>query len=244
LSPSKISGRARCDHPSFVVSSTGVQRLNSRDLHRLVDAVAEIGPLPDVEPFPVESLDLFGVLSRATQDEASGLDRVTRALSTVAESGAEPSLLVVGHAGRIGFIQSAGRRLLGSYFGDRMPGRLPKLIEDWATDAAAPDELVVDGVEGQLVVSALSRDSGGPTVALLHERPWELPRSGRLTERELEVLALVDEGKTNAEIAHILWVAPCTIRKHLENAYAKLGVNSRTEATALLRREAAQAKNY
>ena len=240
MSPSKISGRARCDHPSFVVSSTGVQRLNSRDLHRLVDAVAEIGPLPDVEPFPVETLDLFGVLSHRAHDESSGLDRVARALS----SGAEPSLLVVGHAGRIGFIQSAGRRLLGSYFGDRMPGRLPKLIEDWATDAAAPDELVVDGVEGQLVVSALSRDSGGPTVALLHERPWELPRSGRLTERELEVLALVDEGKTNAEIAHILWVAPSTVRKHLENAYAKLGVNSRTEATALLRREAAQAKNY
>ena len=210
-----------------------MQRLNERDLHRLVD----------VEPFPVENLDLLGVHSGATQDEASGLDRVTRALSTVAESGAEPSLLVVEQAGRISFVQSAGRRLLGSYFGDCMPGRLPKLLEDWAIDAAAPDELVVDGVEGQLVVSALSRDSGGPTVVLLHERPWELPRSRRLTERELEVLALVDEGKTNAEIAHILWVAPCTVRKHLENAYAKLGVNSRTEATALVRREAVQAKN-
>jgi DNA-binding CsgD family transcriptional regulator len=220
-----------------------VQRLNQRDLHRLVDAVAEIGPLPDVEPFPVESLDLFGVLSRATEDEASGLDRVAEALSSVAESGAEPSLLVLGQAGRISFVQGAGRRLLVSYFGDCTPGRLPKLLEDWATDAAAPDELVVDGVEGQLVVSALSRVSAGPTVLLLHERPWELPRSRRLTERELEVLALVDEGKTNAEIAHVLSVAPSTIRKHLENAYAKLGVNRRTEATALLRREAAQAKN-
>ena len=51
------------------------------------------------------------------------------------------------------------------------------------------------------------------------------------------MLHLVDEGRTNAEIAHILWVAPSTVRKHLENAYAKLGVSSRTEATALLRRE-------
>ena len=211
-----------------------MQRLNQRDLHRLVD----------FEPFPVESLDLFGVHSRATQDEASGLDHVTRALNSVAESGAEPSLLVVGRAGRISFVQGAGRRLLVSYFGDRGPDRLPKLLADWATDVAAPGELVVDGVEGQLVVSAVSREPAGPTVVLLHERPWELPRSRRLTERELEVLALVDEGKTNAEIAHILWVAPSTIRKHLENAYAKLGVNSRTEATALLRREAGQAKNY
>ena len=55
------------------------------------------------------------------------------------------------------------------------------------------------------------------------------------------MLQLVDEGRTNAEIAHILWVAPSTVRKHLENAYAKLGVRSRTEATALLRREASQA---
>jgi DNA-binding CsgD family transcriptional regulator len=216
-----------------------VQRLNSRDLHRLVDAVAEIGPLPDVEPFPVETLDLFGVLSHRAHDESSGLDRVARALS----SGAEPSLLVVGQAGRISFVQGSGRRLLVSYFGEGTSGHLPKVLEDWATDVAAPHELVVDGAQGQLVVSALSREPPGPIVILLHERPWELPRSHRLTERELEVLALVDEGKTNAEIAHILWVAPSTIRKHLENAYAKLGVNSRTEATALLRREAAQEKS-
>ena len=62
-----------------------MQRLNQRDLHRLVDAVAEIGPLPDVEPFPVEALDLFGVLSSAGHGESSGLDRVAQALSSVAD---------------------------------------------------------------------------------------------------------------------------------------------------------------
>lgn len=58
--------------------------------------------------------------------------------------------------------------------------------------------------------------------------------SPRLTAREHEVLALVALGKTNAEIAHRLWVAPGTVRKHLENVYAKLGVNSRTAAVARL----------
>jgi DNA-binding CsgD family transcriptional regulator len=51
-----------------------------------------------------------------------------------------------------------------------------------------------------------------------------------LTAREREILTWVAHGKTNPEIASILWVAPSTIRKHLENVYAKLGVSSRTAA--------------
>jgi DNA-binding CsgD family transcriptional regulator len=46
---------------------------------------------------------------------------------------------------------------------------------------------------------------------------------------------LVERGKTNAEIAEILWLSPNTVRKHLENAYGKLGVRTRTAAVARLR---------
>jgi DNA-binding CsgD family transcriptional regulator len=53
-----------------------------------------------------------------------------------------------------------------------------------------------------------------------------------LTAREREVLAWVARGKTNAEIARQLWLAPSTVRKHLENVYAKLGVSTRTAAVA------------
>jgi DNA-binding CsgD family transcriptional regulator len=53
-----------------------------------------------------------------------------------------------------------------------------------------------------------------------------------LTPREREVMAWVARGKTNAQIAAVLWVAPSTVRKHLENVYAKLGVSSRTAAVA------------
>ncbi len=53
-----------------------------------------------------------------------------------------------------------------------------------------------------------------------------------LTPREQEVLAWVARGKTNAEVAQILWLAPSTVRKHLENVYAKLGVSTRTAAVA------------
>jgi DNA-binding CsgD family transcriptional regulator len=57
---------------------------------------------------------------------------------------------------------------------------------------------------------------------------------GRLTKREKEVLSCVALGKTNAEVAQILWLAPSTVRKHLENIYAKLGVGTRTAAVARL----------
>lgn len=53
-----------------------------------------------------------------------------------------------------------------------------------------------------------------------------------LTKREREVLSWVALGKTNAEIAVILWLAPSTVRKHLENVYAKLSVRTRTAAVA------------
>lgn len=53
-----------------------------------------------------------------------------------------------------------------------------------------------------------------------------------LTPRERQILSWVARGKTNGEIAAVLWVAPSTVRKHLENIYAKLGVNTRTGAVA------------
>lgn len=51
-----------------------------------------------------------------------------------------------------------------------------------------------------------------------------------LTRREIEVLAWVAGGKTNAETAELLSIAPGTVKKHLDHIYEKLGVGTRTEA--------------
>ena len=51
-----------------------------------------------------------------------------------------------------------------------------------------------------------------------------------LTPREREILAWVAHGKTNKEIARILWITPNTVRTHLENVYSTLGVHTRTAA--------------
>jgi DNA-binding CsgD family transcriptional regulator len=68
---------------------------------------------------------------------------------------------------------------------------------------------------------------------LLSERP-DPNLSCTLTPRELSVVRLVASGYANAEIAELLHVAPCTVRKHLENAYRKLGVTNRMAAAARL----------
>jgi DNA-binding NarL/FixJ family response regulator len=54
---------------------------------------------------------------------------------------------------------------------------------------------------------------------------------GRLTSREREILQLVSEGHTNAELAHMLWVTEQTVKFHLSNIYRKLDVSNRTEAS-------------
>ena len=53
----------------------------------------------------------------------------------------------------------------------------------------------------------------------------------RLTRREHEILSLVVEGRTNAEIAEVLWVTEQTVKFHLANIYRKLGVANRTQAS-------------
>jgi DNA-binding CsgD family transcriptional regulator len=70
---------------------------------------------------------------------------------------------------------------------------------------------------------------------------WEARRRPpSLTRREVEILGLVAEGLTNAEIARRLWVVQSTVAKHLEQAYRKLGVGNRTAAIARLHEVAAR----
>ncbi len=63
--------------------------------------------------------------------------------------------------------------------------------------------------------------------------PADLRKELGLTSRESEVLSWISKGKTNRDIAQILGLSSRTIDKHLEQIYAKLGVENRTAAAAL-----------
>ncbi len=56
---------------------------------------------------------------------------------------------------------------------------------------------------------------------------------GTLTEREREVLALLAQGFKNKEIAERLYITPNTVKRHIKSVFEKLGVSTRSAATAI-----------
>jgi DNA-binding CsgD family transcriptional regulator len=129
--------------------------------------------------------------------------------------------------GRVEFASSAARELLERYFGNSR-AQLPAPLASWLRKrrrGATTEPLRVDAGDRSLRVEPVDG-------ALLLEEQRRVPR---LTAREREILDLVAEGRTNAEIAERLWVSPGTVRRHLENIYAKLGVHTRMAAVALFR---------
>lgn len=68
---------------------------------------------------------------------------------------------------------------------------------------------------------------------LVRERPTPALPAG-LTVQERRVLSHVAAGRSNGQIAEDLFISPATVRKHLENAYRKLGVTGRVAAVARL----------
>ncbi|MBS1911193.1 MAG: hypothetical protein JST22_04345 [Bacteroidetes bacterium] len=56
-----------------------------------------------------------------------------------------------------------------------------------------------------------------------------------ISDREIEVLRLIAEGKSNASIASALYISVSTVKTHINNLYSKLGVESRTQALARAR---------
>jgi DNA-binding NarL/FixJ family response regulator len=73
---------------------------------------------------------------------------------------------------------------------------------------------------------------GVPPAVREIDRLRERRLPGGLSERELEVLRLVAEGRSNPDIARVLVLSHKTVARHLSNIFVKLGVTSRTAAAA------------
>lgn len=93
--------------------------------------------------------------------------------------------------------------------------------------------------QGRDVMNAIHLASRGmhvvprPSEAPCQEGPAHLDGPDLLTAREADVLALLQEGHTNAQIAHALSIGMETVRTHARHIYRKLGIASRRELVSL-----------
>jgi len=153
-------------------------------------------------------------------------------------------LLAVDRRGRIMWATPQAQKLLADSLGagtvDEMV--LPEPLRQWLEQAqegtggskaiaAIPDhpELKLHYMGGAGSDEFLLRLSKEQTGVL----PAAFPSEFGLTMREGEVLSWLSKGKTNRDIAQILGLSPRTVDKHLEQIYAKLGVENRTAAAAI-----------
>jgi DNA-binding NarL/FixJ family response regulator len=96
--------------------------------------------------------------------------------------------------------------------------------------------------QGRDIINAIHLASRGmhvlprsAAVGGMTERQLGLPGPDLLTPREADVLELLQEGRTNAEIAHTLSIGIETVRTHARNIYRKLGISSRRDLASLSR---------
>jgi len=155
-------------------------------------------------------------------------------------------LLAVNRQGKVMWSTPQAQKLLADHFvgGHRDEFVLPEALQQWLEQsqegkggskglpaAPCPDHpelrLHYMGKAGpNEFLLRLARESSSIT-------PAEFTSELGLTARESEVLSWLSKGKTNRDIAQILGLSPRTVDKHLEQIYAKLGVENRTAAAAI-----------
>lgn len=105
-----------------------------------------------------------------------------------------------------------------------------------AIEAGATGYLLKDAPRDELLRAVRAAASGksvlSPAVAARLLAQVRTPAEDALSERELEVLALVARGATNRQAAGQLFISEATVKTHLLHIYAKLGVSDRAAAVA------------
>jgi two-component system, NarL family, nitrate/nitrite response regulator NarL len=111
----------------------------------------------------------------------------------------------------------------------------------YVTTDASVDELiqVVEGVaRGEMPCSPRLAAALMRRVAALAQERGMTPSLASLTAREREIVALIDDGLSNKEIARALNIELTTVKNHVHNILEKLNVKRRAEAAALVRARA------
>lgn len=237
-----------------------MNRVRARDLSAVLDFVdlawANAGP----RAFPIETLEALAELIPCDLIGYCDIDRVNRKIleyvGNDSDDGDDDLFWQTVDVHPLCRHQQAYADFSAMRLSDLVsPSRLvhTRVYAEWFAPAGVVAELEV-GISNSRARTrnfVLSRTQGAdftdrdvavlqlvaPHLARIHEmqqlrgvvEPAELEL---LTTREGEVLELVAAGLTNAAIAERLWISPGTVKKHLDNVYAKLGVTNRTAAAA------------
>jgi DNA-binding NarL/FixJ family response regulator len=158
-------------------------------------------------------------------------------------------LFASNRAGEILWSTPQAARLLAVAFRDFDGGSytLPRDIQEWLRlsgrggDAADAIGLGSDSAGGKFRLTYIGQIGSDEILLRLVEGDagddkTVLKTKLNLTIREAEVLLWIARGKSNRDIGEILSLSPRTVNKHLEQVYAKLGVENRTSAAALAMR--------
>jgi DNA-binding NarL/FixJ family response regulator len=120
---------------------------------------------------------------------------------------------------------------------------VPELVEQ--VRRAGADGVISKRLTGDEIADAIVRVAAGEFVQAVgtssnpsvEQLRWPGKDDG-VTERESEVLVLAAQGLTNREIADALYIGVETVKSHLRNVYAKLGIRNRVEASTYVHEHA------
>jgi DNA-binding NarL/FixJ family response regulator len=150
-----------------------------------------------------------------------GLDGITATRRLLQRSGAVPKVLVLTTFDLDEYVYEAIRAGASGFLLKSAP---PQQLVDGVHAVMAGDALLSPAITRRLLDRFIQRPL--PTAGL----PPEL---ADLTQRELEVLRLVAEGRSNAEIAQCLVLSQATIKSHVNHILTKLRLRDRVQAVAL-----------
>ena len=247
-------------HPDLVLLDAVMPEMDGFETCRRLKRMAFAATIPVIFMTALSAVDdtIRGL-------EAGGVDYVTKPVSVpeliarirVHLAGAQ--LVASAHAA----MDAAGCALFATTMAGRLLWATPtatRILEShgeaeaWLAEAVAhllqapgPGEMVektgAAGTSLQLRrIGQMSHDEVLLRVTLSQHSQEEARLRARLpvTPRESEVLMWLARGKSNRDIAEILGLSPRTVNKHLEQIYAKFGVESRSAAVALAFRSLAE----
>jgi DNA-binding CsgD family transcriptional regulator len=186
------------------------------------------------------------VIQAYTEAVARARTRATIAALESATGATEQAVVVVGRAGQVEFATDVATRWLGAVTGRELRLRLPEPLRAWSAaqrqrqrdGLCVGERLVMQAPEAAVTAQFIPGGLDRLDAILLRQLASlnaDAIRSLGLTDREAQVLRLLEHGLSNGQIAVELGLSERTIAKHLEHVYDKLDVGNRTAAVALAR---------